>query len=389
MFDLIVTGGGPAGSAAAITAARGSARVLLLERSRFPRHKVCGEFVSAESMQLLASLLHGQHLSVLNDAIRISGTRIYIDGRTISAAVHPPAASISRFNLDFALWDSARHSGVEARQQVTVRSIQGQGPFRVLTSDGIFESRAVINASGRWSNLNGAAALEQKYLGLKAHFIERNPPPSVDLYFFQGGYCGVQPIADDRVNACAMVRADAATTLEEVFEQHAVLRERSGNWTCASDAVTTSPLIFGEPRTTKEGVLLVGDAAGFVDPFVGDGISLALRSGSMAATCVARFFSNEGSLRQAIGDYGNAYQRFLLPVFRASSGLRQLLRLPRPARWPLLLALEKRPGIAEFLVRRTRWKPTTSPPVLHAHYRGRGKILSRQNHGRDSQCDDC
>lgn len=356
MFDLIVIGGGPAGSAAAITAARGGAAgVLMLERGRFPRHKVCGEFVSAESLELLGSLLHDKYLRVLNDAVRISRTRIYMDGRTICAAVNPPAASIARFDLDAALWESARQCGVETRQQAMVRGIEGQGPFRVSTSNGDFETRAVINASGRWSNLNGTAvASEEKWLGLKAHFNERNPQPSVDLYFFDAGYCGVQPVAEDRVNACAMVRADVASTLEEVFERHAALRERSRNWTLASDPVTTSPLIFREPRAERNNVLLIGDAAGFVDPFVGDGISLALRSGSIATGCVARALAGEASWHQSIDEYRNAYRSSLLPVFRASSRLRQLLKLPRPARWPLLLALEKRPQIAEFLVQRTR-----------------------------------
>ena len=149
MFDLIVVGAGPAGSAAAITAAHGGARVLLLERGRFPRHKVCGEFVSAESLELLGSLLHAGHLAVLTDGVRISRTRLYVDGRMIGAVVDPPAASIGRFDLDAALWESAYLAGVDARQQVTVREIGGRGPFRICSSDGEFESRAVINASGR------------------------------------------------------------------------------------------------------------------------------------------------------------------------------------------------------------------------------------------------
>src|SRR5947199_206448 len=210
MFDLIVVGGGPAGSAAAITAARGGARVLLLERGRLPRHKVCGEFVSAESLELLGSLLHAGHLAVLTDGVRISRTRLYVDGRMIGAVIDPPAASIGRFDLDAALWESAYLAGVDARQQVTVREIGGRGPFRICSSDGEFESRAVINASGRWSILNGTTAVaEQKWVGLKAHFAESSPEASVDLYFFDGGYCGVQPVARVRVNACGMVLAAA------------------------------------------------------------------------------------------------------------------------------------------------------------------------------------
>jgi|SRR5438477_4787423 len=354
MFDLIIIGGGPAGSAAAITAARGGARILLLERGRFPRHKVCGEFVSAESLELLASMLHPEHSGALKEAARISRTRLYVDGRVIGAAVDPPAASIARFDLDAALWESARLAGVDARQQVPVRGIEGQGLFRISSSDGEFESLAVINASGRWSNLNGTASSEHKWIGLKAHFAERYPEPSVDLYFFDGGYCGVQPVAESRVNACAMVRADVANTLNEVFEQHRALRERSRNWTMASDPVTTSPLIFREPQPERDGVLLAGDAAGFVDPFVGDGISLALRSGAMAAECLRPFFAAKISLRLAVQDFRLAYEHLLLPVFRASSQIRRLLTLPRPARRPLLLVLEKSPRIAEYLIRKTR-----------------------------------
>src|SRR5713226_2277551 len=91
MYDLIVIGGGPAGTSAAITAARSGARVLLLERGRFPRHKVCGEFVSAESLDLLAELLNSQYAALLHDAIRIPRARLYLDGRVLETTVDPPA----------------------------------------------------------------------------------------------------------------------------------------------------------------------------------------------------------------------------------------------------------------------------------------------------------
>src|SRR6202171_3638809 len=226
-YDLVVIGGGPAGTAAAIIAGRTGQRVLLLERGKFPRHKVCGEFVSAESLALLKILLDPRHAVLLCDAVTISGARLYLDNRTVSTAVDPPAASIARLDLDLALWESALWAGVDARQQVTVQSIVGAGPFRVASSAGEFESRAVINASGRWSNLNASpskAEQPKRWIGLKAHFAEPSPNPSVDLYFFDGGYCGVQPVelnhahsGSGRVNACAMVHVDLASSLPDVF----------------------------------------------------------------------------------------------------------------------------------------------------------------------------
>ena len=365
MHDLIIIGGGPAGTSAAISAARGGARVLLLERGRFPRHKVCGEFVSAESLGLLTNLLDEQHADLLRDAVRIPGARVFLDGRIVQALVDPPAASIARLDLDAALWQSAINAGVDARQQVTVQSIAGSGPFRIAASDGECEARALVNASGRWSTLNRPPAengtRREKWLGIKAHFAEEVSSPSVDLYFFDGGYCGVQPVSlrrdnasAGRVNASAMVRADVASTLPGVFALHPALRERSRDWTALSDPVSTSPLIFRHPQPEREGVLMVGDAAGFVDPFVGDGISLALRSGSLAANCLTPFLAGDASLADATARYRTIYQQSLLPVFRASSKIRRMLVLPTSVRRPLLFLLESSPAITNYLVRKTR-----------------------------------
>src|SRR5246127_5705432 len=91
-YDLAVVGGGPAGTSAAITAARSGARVLLLERGRLPRQRVCGEFVSAESLDLLGSLLAEATPEFLQRAVRIRETRLFVGGRTIVAPVEPAAA---------------------------------------------------------------------------------------------------------------------------------------------------------------------------------------------------------------------------------------------------------------------------------------------------------
>jgi flavin-dependent dehydrogenase len=362
-YDLIVIGGGPAGSSAAITAARLGARVLLLERNRFPRHKVCGEFVSAESLQLLSTLLPGDS-KLLRDGVCISATRIFLDGHTVHTAINPPAVSIARFDLDEALWKSAQESGVETCQLTTVLDVSGSGPFEVRTSKGTFCARSIVNASGRWSNLTAAVTPKEnaeKWLGVKGHFSEPNPPASVDLYFFDGGYCGVQPVnmaagnhSGQRVNACAMVRAGVATTLPGLFALHPALLERSRRWAPLSEPVTTSPLIFREPQPVRDRILQAGDAATFVDPFIGDGISLALRGGALAAQSLRPFLQNEISLAEASQNYARSYRQGLAPAFHNSSKLRRMLRLPQAVRKPFVFVLGKSPSLASYLVRKTR-----------------------------------
>jgi menaquinone-9 beta-reductase len=366
IFDLVVVGGGPAGCAAAISAARNGASVLVLERGRFPRHRVCGEFVSAESLDLLQNLLAPPHRRLIHHAPRITRGRIFVDGAELTAEISPAAASITRFDLDAALWDSCARVGVLRRTDCVVHPVEGAGPFRVTTQPESFEARALINATGRWSNLTSAAtralATKARWIGLKAHFREvSSSASSVDLYFFEGGYCGVQPVSPAGhngsgmvVNACAMVRAEVATDLSEVFKLHATLRERSRNWEPFMDPVSTSPLVFHTPEPVQNGMLQVGDAAAFVDPFIGDGISLALRSGDLAGNCLSRFFSNECSLESAAADYSRLYQDRLAPVFRASSRLRNLLRWPELVRKPVLSILEKTPALTRRLVKMTR-----------------------------------
>lgn len=120
------------------------------------------------------------------------------------------------------------------------------------------------------------------------------------------------------------------------------------------DPVSTAPLAFHPPEPVQNGMLQTGDSATFVDPFIGDGISLALRSGALAGNCLAGFFRNECSLDAATANYAQLYKARLAPVFRASSRLRNLLRWPGVVRKPLLSILEKTPSITRRLVEMTR-----------------------------------
>jgi flavin-dependent dehydrogenase len=151
-----------------------------------------------------------------------------------------------------------------------------------------------------------------------------------------------------------MVRSDAARNLQDVFSLHSALKERAENWKPLGDPVTTSPLFFHEPEPVHNRILHAGDSAGFVDPFVGDGISLALQSGVLAARVVLQFVQGKSSLDQAAAQYAQQYCDRLLPVFRNSSRLRRLLNLPRPIRRSVGHLLEFSPAVSRLLVQWTR-----------------------------------
>jgi halogenation protein CepH len=151
-----------------------------------------------------------------------------------------------------------------------------------------------------------------------------------------------------------MVRAEVASTMQDVFRQHLQLEERSREWKALIDPVTTSPLLFRSPAPERDGILVVGDAALFVDPFIGDGISLALKSGVLAAKSLVPFFRNELSLRDAARSYRQLHQQRLVPVFKVSSILRRTLELPRLIRVPMTYMVRNSPALSRYLVDRTR-----------------------------------
>jgi flavin-dependent dehydrogenase len=268
---------------------------------------------------------------------------MFVDGRCLDFALPQPAWSISRHDLDHALWQAAQQSGVECREGTTVRALN---PNSLRIDDRDIPVATIINATGRWSNLRRPSLVESgpRWIGIKAHFSGEQAPPSTDIYFFEGGYCGIQPIAPSRINASAMVRADVATSLEEVFAAHPQLWLRSRAWEQATELVTTSPLIHTAPEPVTNDVMNAGDAAAFIDPFIGDGISLALRSGVLAAQC-----SLEGGAKRYAREYHARFAR----AFQTAAFTRKLSRAPESVRRVAAFAFRSE-FVKNWALKRTR-----------------------------------
>lgn len=312
-YDIAIIGAGPAGSAAAITAARAGQRVLLLDKNDFPRHKVCGEFVSFESTRLLQSLLSHD----VEGFPRIQQVRLFRGDDVYQGSLRAAALSISRYELDAMLVDAARMSGAELRTGCRVLAVAQQNDGFAIESDhGEFRARHLVNASGRWSELRQDRSLpDERWIGIKQHFAETEPPASTDLYFFTGGYCGVQPIGADRVNVSALVKAQVARTMGEVITRSPALTHRSFGWRPVTEPITTAPIVFGPPEPVSRGMANVGDAAAFIDPFLGDGIAIALQTGALGARCLVH-----GGVKR----YKDEYMRWIAPALRRAALLRKL-----------------------------------------------------------------
>jgi menaquinone-9 beta-reductase len=307
----------------------------LLEKAVFPRHKVCGEFLSPEVAGVLDELGCRQ---LLDAAPRMELARIHtLSKQVLDFPLPSPAHGLSRRSLDDGLVRAACGHGATFLHKTDISAHAGE---ELTARDGRrFQARVVIHASGR----NKIAA--SKWFGFKAHFLGAYPA-RVDLHFIPGGYLGVSPVEEGRINVCALVekrlirQADAITRtiLGEAFPQE---------W----PFLFTGPL---DPGWRGLHGLEAGDAVAFLDPFTGDGISLALRSGRLAARAALRMLAQESEATVMAN-----YQEDLRRMYRHQFGAARLLRFGAHRAWleaPVSRLLAASPALRRAVFQVTRGK---------------------------------
>jgi flavin-dependent dehydrogenase len=390
--DIAVIGGGPAGTACALEARRRGLSVVLWERERFPRHKVCGEFLSSESLEWLKGLVPK---ALERAAPIVRGEFISVPGRTYSFALPCPARGLSRKVLDEALWSATAAAGAQVQEGVAVRRLRklsraGEGEnWEIESADGGRQySRAVVVACGRWWTLQdfpspapGAGKRAGPWLGAKAHFRGVTRSDAVEMYFFPGGYCGLAPIEDGMYNACCLIHRDRLNGVRpgdfsawlKSVARHPHLDGRLRGATQVSETVTTAPLRPARRAAAQQGALLAGDAAGFLDPFTGDGISMALASGRLAADELAQRREEGKDLREAARSFERRLGRAVRRSYRLAGLLRLLVSAPAGVQESVAGAL---PWLGAKLVLRTRWRDDSVSCREQAS--PRGKIHQRE-----------
>ena len=358
IYDAAVVGAGPAGSAAAATLAQRGRSVLLLEKERFPRHKVCGALLSADAMPLLDRLgARGPIAACAPESIR-EGAIHLPHGPSISFRLPAPALGISRLLFDDLLARRARGEGAHVRFGVRVVSVtRSDGLFRVgiasLSGQEEVLARSVVGAWGRWDALD--RALDRDFLRLGRRFFgwsrdfrggASGLAGRVALYLFRGGYCGLSRVEGGAFNLAGVIseKAKSATSgweavlLRSRAENSALDRDLAGLEPGPVGFLGTGPVFFTSKPAAEHGVLMAGDAAGVLDPFSGEGQSAALAAGILAAETLDAAFSGLIPLGQVADAYERAWRSRFARRFGWSALFRRLMLHPLAATFAARIA---------------------------------------------------
>lgn len=306
MSVVTIIGAGPAGAVAALAAQQEGQKVALHERSVFPRHKVCGEFLSPEIARVLDRLRMLDAFESTQPA-RIRRVVLQVGRARRQSALPEAAYGLSRFRLDDLLCGAALERGA---------MMSREGPTASL--------RPVVVAHGRQTLDNDRRG--SRLFGFKAHF-SGPVDDAVELHFFQGCYIGLNPIEGGLTNVCGLgpehVLREVGFDIDALVDRFAPLRQRVAPLSRTMRWHHCGPLRFENrfrgPALT-DGVYPAGDALSFVDPFTGSGMLSAVLSGELAGLAAAR--------GTPVGVYRDQCRKVLDGPYRVASALRWAVGQP-------------------------------------------------------------
>ena len=309
-YDLAVIGGGLAGLALSIQLIRKGYSVILFEKEKYPFHKVCGEYISLESWDFLKNLglpLDEWNLPIIKKFITSSP-----NGRLIQHSLPLGGFGISRYKIDAALADIAKHSGVEIIEDNKVTDVHFESErFFIQSSLKDIDSKIAAGCFGKRSNLDvkwsrdfitaGKKKLNN-YVGVKYHIQTNFPADTIALHNFQDGYCGISKIEHDKYCLCYL------TTASNIQRNNNSIKETEQKVLCTNphlkkifeeskflyDApLTISQISFDKKSQVEDHSIMIGDAAGMITPLCGNGMSMALHASKIAADLIDKFLQNK------------------------------------------------------------------------------------------------
>jgi flavin-dependent dehydrogenase len=364
-FDALIAGGGPAGAAVACHLAKAGKKTLLIEKEKHAHHKVCGEFLSFEAQTYL------RELGV--DPIRLGAAplrfvRLINDRRVARASLPFTGLGLSRFVLDEQLLSRAAVYGAAIWRGHRVRRVTHPGQRWRVETNGLeaMEADAVFLATGK-HDLGGfkrPPGQQNDLIGFKMHFTctshqRRVLSHHVDVVLFDGGYAGLQPIEDGKINLCLLISKNRFAELDKDWDALLVYLARSSPYlrafldkaaTCWRRPVAIASLPYGYVYAANgernEGMYRLGDQFTVIPSFSGEGMSIALHTAKLAADTLLNVANRSANFHRRAREE-------ILPQMRAASLLARTIERPT-ARIVGFAACQTFPALMTHMASRTR-----------------------------------
>jgi len=296
---------------------------VVIDREKFPREKVCGDCLNPSCWPVLERLELTEKARDLPHSKLCSVAFIAIDGRAVTLDLPSGAdceISVKRSLFDDLLLRRARELGADVHEQITVTGLSRNGDWKIETASGqMFDARMLIGADGRNSTVAHLCNLlprpARERVALQAHIpLPRDFGNRIVLQFLREGYSGQAPVNETHLNLCLVGRPPTISKLRR-------WAERQFQLPAAQAWRTITPLSRSSVPSVHENLFFVGDAARVVEPFTGEGIYYALRSGELAANAIAKIL--RGYDREAVL---NKFRRAYAEMYRGRLWINRLAR---------------------------------------------------------------
>ena len=357
--ETIIVGGGPAGAAAAIRLAAAGSEALLIERHAEPHHKVCGEFLSIETQDIVRRL--GVDCGA-QGAVSIESVSIHAGKGTASASLPFRALSLSRRQLDAALLDRAQQSGAKLKRGVSVQAVTREtGGWSVRCDDGAnLQARHLIVATGKYGLRGVSDSRDGSLVGLKMHLRlagggNSNLARRVELFMLDRAYVGLELVEHGVANLCLVMAREQAAQLGPGWlalrDYLAAAHAQLAVYLDGADPQFDKPLAVVCPvgghihNECEPSAYRVGDRLAHIPPFTGDGMAIAVASGALAAEHILA--------GQSPAVYLNAARALTARPIRLAAMVSNLAS-SRAGRTFLAGAAALVPGLIAAVTRRTR-----------------------------------
>lgn len=367
-FDVIIIGGGLAGLCNAIHLSKFDKRVLLIEKNTYPKHKVCGEYISNEVLPYLSFL----EINPFDfGAVKIENFQISTtNNKLISSKLPLGGFGISRFTLDFKLYQKAIENGVTILQDVVTNINFKDEVFVVETKENnVFTSKIAIGAFGKRSNLDvhlkrNFIKKKSPYLGVKMHVNGKFSNDLVALHNFKGGYCGVSKVEKDVINLCYITNFSSFKKYKNIedFQKNVVfknqfLKEVFQNATPIwEQPLSISQISFETKKPVENHIIMCGDAAGMIHPLCGNGMSMAIQSAQIASKLILNYLNSKtGTRKELEKQYIRRWKQEFSWRLKAGHFIAKLFRNDKMANI-LLQVLRRIPFLLPIIIKQTHGK---------------------------------